>query len=249
MRSTASLGRLAVSICAVSLAVAAADDGGSIAQDIGEGAGTAAGNVASGVRSAGQGIADAGAAAAGAVSGAASTAAEAAREAAAGASSGASSAMDGGAAGRLSDAQIAAVAAAANKVEIDAAQAARKKAKNAQVKRFASDMIRDHTAADKQAAALVKRLGLTPEENETSRSLTRRAGDDLANLQPLKGKDFEKAYAEHELAFHRQVLATFDEKLISDAQNADLKSLLESVRSVVAEHRDHAQALVDSLSK
>jgi len=230
MRSTASLGRLAVSICAVSLAVAAADDGGSIAQDIGEGAGAAAGNVASGVRSAGQGIADAGAAAAGAVSGAATTAAEAAREAAAGASSGASSAMDGGAAGRLSDAQIAAVAAAANKVEIDAA-------------------IRDHTAADKQAAALVKRLGLTPEENETSRSLTQRAGDDLANLQPLKGKDFEKAYAEHELAFHRQVLATFDEKLISDAQNADLKSLLESVRSVVAEHRDHAQALVDSLSK
>jgi len=234
MRSTASLGRLAISICAVSLAVAAADDGGSIARDIGEGAGTAAGNVASGVRSAGQGVADAGAAAAGAVSGAASTAAEAARKAAT---------------ERLSDAQIAAVAVAANKVEIDAAQAARKKAKNAQVKRFASDMIRDHTAADQQATALVKRLGLTPEGNETSRSLAQRAEGDLANLQPLKGKDFEKAYAEHELAFHRQVLATFDERLISDAQNADLKSLLESLRSVVAEHRDHAQALVDSLSK
>src|SRR5437588_603232 len=167
MRFTASLGRLAISICAVSLAVAAADDGGSIARDVGEGAGTAAGNVASGVRSAGQGIADAGAAA----------------------------------------------------------------------------------AADKQAAALVKRLGLTPEESETSRSLTQRAEDDLANLQPLKGKEFEKAYAEHALAFHRQVLATFDERLISDAQNADLKSLLESVRSVIAEHRDHAQALVDWLSK
>ena len=234
MRSTASLGRLAISICAVSLAVAAADDGGSIARDIGEGAGTAAGNVASGVRSAGQGVADAGAAAAGAVSGAASTAAEAARKAAT---------------ERLSDAQIAAVAVAANKVEIDAAQAARKKAKNAQVKRFASDMIRDHTAADQQATALVKRLGLTPEGNETSRSLAQRAEGDLANLQPLEGKDFEKAYAEHELAFHRQVLATFDERLISDAQNADLKSLLESLRSVVAEHRDHAQALVDSLSK
>ena len=234
MRSTASLGRLAFSICAVSFAVAAADDGGSVARDIGEGAGTAAGNVASGVRSAGQGIADAGAAAAGAVSGAASTAAEAAREAAS---------------GHLSDAQIAAVTLAANKVEIDAAQAARKKAKNSEVKRFASDMIRDHTAADKQAAALVKRLGLTPEENETSRSLTQRADDDLAKLKPLAGRDFDKAYAEHELALHRQVLATFDEKLISDARNADLKSLLQSVRSVIAEHRDHAQALVDSLSK
>ena len=36
---------------------------------------------------------------------------------------------------------------------------------------------------------------------------------------------------------------------ISDAQNADFKSLLESVRSVVAEHDEHAQALIDSLSK
>ena len=95
----------------------------------------------------------------------------------------------------------------------------------------------------------MKRLGLTPEESETSRSLTQRAEDDLANLQPLKGKEFEKAYAEYALAFHRRILATFDERLISDAQNADLKSLLESVRSVIAEHRDHAQALVDSLSK
>jgi putative membrane protein len=95
----------------------------------------------------------------------------------------------------------------------------------------------------------VKRLALTPEENEMSRSLTQRAEDDLVKLKPLAGKDFDKAYAEHELAFHQRVLATFDQRLISDAGNADLKSLLESVRSVVAEHRDHAQALVDSLSK
>jgi len=290
MRSTAFPWRFAVSICAVSLALAipaacktstasgtaaspdagavgrvvtSADAGGNVARDVGEGAGTAAGNVAAGVRSAGEGIADAGAAAAGAVSGAATTAAEAAREAAAGARSGAASAMDAGeaaavsssdagagpAAGRLSDARIAAVAVAANKVEIDAAQAARKKTKNAQVKRFASDMIRDHTSATKQATALVKRLGLTPEENETSRALTQAAADNLANLKPLKGKEFDKAYADQELAFHRQVLADLDDQLIPAAENADLKSLLESVRAVVAEHLDHAQKLVDSMSK
>ena len=295
MRSTAFFGRFAVSICAVSVALAIpaacktstasgaaastdagavgrvatpADAGGSIARDVGEGAGTAAGNVASGVRAAGEGVADAGAAAAGAVSGAATTAAEAARDAAAGARSGASAAMDGGApaeaassdagaapagappaAGRLSDAQIAAVAMAANKVEIEAAQAARKKTKNGQVKRFAADMIRDHTSANNQAAALVKRLGLPPEESETSRSLTRDAGDNLATLKPLKGKEFDKAYAAQALAAHRQVLAMLDDRLIPGAENADLKSLLESVRAVVSEHLAHAQALVDSTSK
>jgi putative membrane protein len=244
MRSMAFLWMFA--LCAVSMAAPATDDDGGIAHDVGEGAGTAAGNVASGVRSAGQGIADAGGAAAGTVSGAASSAAEAARKTAAGARAGASSAMDGG---RLSDAEIAAFALAANKAEIDAAQAVRKKTKNAQVKRFASDMIRDHISANTQATALVKRLGLTPEETELSRSVVQGAAKDLANLKLLNGKELDGAYARGELVFHRNVLAALDDRVIPSAQNADLKSLLESVRSVLAEHRDHAQALVDSMSK
>jgi putative membrane protein len=149
----------------------------------------------------------------------------------------------------VSDAQIAAIAVAANKVDIDAAQAAKKKTKNAQVRRFADDMIRDHTSANKQAAALAKRLGLTPEENDTSRSLTQGGQENLANLKALKGKEFDKAYAEHEVAHHQQVLTALDDTLIPNAQNADLKSLLESVRAVVAQHLEHAKTLADSLSK
>jgi putative membrane protein len=253
--------------------------GGSMAHDIGQGAGTAAGNVASGVESAGRGIADAGAAAYGAASsaasGAATTAADAARDAAAGARAGVAPAMDAGASGgapgetpgaadagatgtsqaasaggaRLSDAQIAAVAVAANKVDIEAGRAARRKTKNAQVKRFANDMIRDHTSANKQAAALVKKLGVTPEENETSRAITQGGKDNLANLQSMKGKELDRAYAEHEVAYHQEVLGALDQKLIPAARNAELKSLLQSVRAVVAQHLDHAAALAESLSK
>jgi putative membrane protein len=245
-----------------SAAAMAGSDGGSLARDIGEGAGTAAGTVAQGVESAGRGIADAGAAAAGAVSGAAVTAADAAREAAAGARSGAAAALDGGtppaeagggtatpSGAALTDAQIAAIAVAANKVDIEAAQAAKKKTKNAQVKKFASDMIRDHTSANKQAAALVKKLGVTPEESDASRSLAQGGKDNLDHLRPLKGKAFDRAYAEHEVTYHQQVLGALDDKLIPEARNAELKSLLESVRAVVAQHLDHAAALMDSLSK
>jgi putative membrane protein len=230
-----------------SAAATAGSDGGSLARDIGEGAGTAAGDVAQGVESAGRGIADTGA-----TSGAV-TAADAAREAAAGARSGAAAALDGGTAtpsgAALTDAQIAAVALAANKVDIEAAQAAKKKTKNAQVRRFASDMIRDHSSANKQAAALVKKLGVTPEESDASRSLAQGGKDNLDHLRPLKGKAFDRAYAEHEVTYHQQVLGALDDKLIPEARNAELKSLLQSVRAVVAQHLDHAAALMDSLSK
>jgi putative membrane protein len=163
---------------------------------------------------------------------------------------GAASTSDaGGGGGQLSDAQIAAIAVTANKVDIEAGQAARKKTKNAQVKKFANDMIRDHGSANKQAAALVKRLGVTPEENETSRAMTQAGKDSLDNLKSMKGKQFDRAYAEHEVAYHQQVLGALDDKLIPNAQNAELKSLLQSVREVVAQHLQHASSLVDSLSK
>ncbi len=236
---------------------AAASDGG-IAHDVGQGAGTAAGNVASGVETAAQGVADAGAAAYGAAAGAATTAAEAARQAAAGASAGAASAMDGGTSGEaaadagvapMTDAQIAAVAVTANTVDIDAAKLAKRKTKNAKVKRFANDMIRDHTSANKQAQELVKKLGVTPEENDMSRVIARGGADNLDELRSMKGKQFDRAYAEHEVAYHQEVLGALDEKLIPSAQNPELKSLLQSVRAVVKQHLEHAASLVDSLPK
>jgi putative membrane protein len=47
---------------------------------------------------------------------------------------------------------------------------------------------------------------------------------------------------------HQKVLATLDDKLIPQAQNADLKSLLEKVRAKVASHLKMAQDVQASLS-
>jgi putative membrane protein len=154
-----------------------------------------------------------------------------------------------GAGGQLTDTQIAAIAVTANKVDIEAGRMAMRKSRNVAVKNFASDMISDHTSANKQAAALAQKLGLSPEANDFSRSLAQGGQDNLANLKPLTGREFDLAYAEHEVVYHQQVLAALKEKLIPSAQNAELKSLLESVRTLVAAHLDHAQELYESLSK
>src|SRR6059058_1570561 len=51
--------------------------------------------------------------------------------------------------GGLSDPQIAAIVVAANQVDIDAGNLAVKKTKNAEVKKFAEQMVTDHTAINK----------------------------------------------------------------------------------------------------
>jgi putative membrane protein len=76
------------------------------------------------------------------------------------------------------DAQIAHIAYTAGQLDIAAAEQATQKSKNKSVLAFAADMERDHKAVNEKALALVKKLGVTPEDNDTSEapcnSLTRR---------------------------------------------------------------------------
>src|SRR5687768_3254101 len=76
------------------------------------------------------------------------------------------------AAAAVTDPQIAAIVVAANTVDIEFGKLAQSKTKNEKVKQFADTMVMDHTAVNKSAVALVTKLGVTPEESETSRGLT-----------------------------------------------------------------------------
>src|SRR5205085_7996533 len=69
------------------------------------------------------------------------------------------------------DPQIAAIVVTANNVDIQAGKMAKGKTHNKEVKAFAQQMITDHTAVNKQAGDLVKKLGVKPESNATSDSL------------------------------------------------------------------------------
>jgi hypothetical protein len=61
----------------------------------------------------------------------------------------------------------------AGQLDIEAAKQALAKSKNKEVRDFADQMVLDHTEVNKQALALVKKLKVKPEDNDTSRSLTK----------------------------------------------------------------------------
>jgi putative membrane protein len=145
------------------------------------------------------------------------------------------------------DPQIAAIVVAANNVDIEAGKLAESKASNAKVKAFGKQMVTDHSAVNKQATALVTKLAVTPEENETSRSLTSGGEQNRSSLQGKTGKDFDKAYIDNEVAYHQQVLDAIDKTLIPNAQNAELKTLLTQTRPAIAAHLKMAQDIQKSL--
>ena len=148
-----------------------------------------------------------------------------------------------------SDAQIASIVVTANQVDIDAGKLAESKASNAEVKAFGKQMVTDHSGVNKQAVALVTKLKVTPEDNATSQSLKAGGVDNVKNLNRLSGAAFDKAYVDHEVAYHQQVLDAIDKTLIPSAQNAELKSLLVAVRPAFVAHLDHARSLQAALAK
>ncbi len=148
---------------------------------------------------------------------------------------------------KLNDAEIASVAVTANQIDIDAAKLAESKSKNAEVLNFAKTMITDHQSVINQASALVKKLGVTPKDNATSRQLRANAQKTAASLKNKSGAAFDKAYVKNEVAYHKAVIAAVENTLIPDAQNAELKNLLQSVVPVLKTHLAHAEMVAKNL--
>jgi putative membrane protein len=145
------------------------------------------------------------------------------------------------------DAQIAAIVVTANQVDIDAGELAKSSAKSADVKKFAQLMITDHGGVNKQAVELVTRLKVTPEENDTSRSLKQSGEANIARLKTLKGAAFDKAYVDNEVAYHQAVLDAVDKTLIPSAKNGELKALLVKVRPAFVAHLAHARHMQSTM--
>jgi len=151
--------------------------------------------------------------------------------------------------GGPSDPQIAGIVVTADQIDIDAGKLAKSHTKNKEVSKFAQQMITDHTAVNKQAGALAKKLGVKPEDSPTSRSLKTGAAENTKNLKGLKGAAFDKAYVDHEVGYHQQVLDAIDKLLIPSAKNAELKDLIVKVRPAIAAHLDHAKMIQSDLAK
>lgn len=145
------------------------------------------------------------------------------------------------AADKPTDPQIAHIAYTAGVIDIEAAKLAVEKSKTKEVVDFANSMLADHEAVNVQALDLVKKLNVTPEDNDTSKALAAAAAAKRDELSKLDGAAFDKAYLENEVAYHAQVNGALETLLIPSATNPELKSLLETGLKLFQGHQQHAE--------
>ena len=150
-------------------------------------------------------------------------------------------------AGAPSDPQIVGIVVAADQIDIDYAKLAMSKTKNKQIRDFAQQMLTDHSAVSQSVLGIAAKLNVTPADSETSNSLKTQAHQIMQKLHGLKGKEFEKAYVDNEVAYHKAVINATKTVLIPNAQSAELKSALQGAEPLFEGHLQHAERVQSAI--
>jgi len=125
-------------------------------------------------------------------------------------------------------------AAEGGMMEVQAGQIATQKGDDT-VKAFGQKMITDHTANNKQLAALAEQKGVTVPTELPAKDQAM-----LTKMKGLSGEKFDTAYLKSQVSGHEKMLKLMEteEKTTKDP---DLKSFATSTKAVVQEHLDMAK--------
>ena len=148
---------------------------------------------------------------------------------------------------KLNDLEIAHVAYTADNIDIRYAHLALAISENPIIHDFARTMIRDHEAVNEQALALLAKLGARAQDNFLSQSLNAGAEDLINEMSQLRGADFDRRYAENELAYHKAVNDLVENTFIPNIDNQEVKDLFEAGLAIFKTHEQHAASMVKQL--
>jgi putative membrane protein len=142
----------------------------------------------------------------------------------------------------LDDPTIVAIFDNANSFDIETGKLAAKRGHSNEVRQFGAMLARDHDMVRQQGRDLAKKLGVTPTPPAGDQSARDQAAT-LHRLSALRGVGFDRAFLQHEAAFHRDVIAAIESTLLPAIKNEELKALVMKVAPAFQAHLDMAENL------
>ena len=121
--------------------------------------------------------------------------------------------------------------------EVQLGELAQTRASNPAVRRFAAQMVADHTQANQRLAALARAKQMTPPSSTDT--LHTQA---YQQLQNTRGRDFDKLYMDGQVQDHQMVVQAFQ----NEAQNGtdpDVRAFAQQNLPVMQQHLETAQRL------
>jgi putative membrane protein len=142
----------------------------------------------------------------------------------------------------VSDANIVAIFDAANTADIETGSLAARQGADARVRDLGKMFADAHTSVRQQGRDLARQLKVTPVTPAGDKSQAQHEAA-MKHLRSLKGAEFDKAWLDHEIAFHQAVIDAVTTTLLPATSNADLKAFEEKVAPAFVGHLQMAKDL------
>ena len=134
-------------------------------------------------------------------------------------------------------------AAESGMAEVELGKLAEKRASDPAVKQFASEMVKDHSAANDKLEKLAAQKSVPlPKELSTAQKATRKT------LEMQSAADFDAAYIKNQVDAHEDAVALF-KKEIASGKDSDAKSLASNLLPTLQNHLEKAQSLQKTVSQ
>ena len=147
----------------------------------------------------------------------------------------------------IDDAAIVGIFDAANTWDISTGSLAASKGGTKEVKEFGAMLASDHKGVQAQGRELAKKLGVTPTPVAKDFALAVDYAETMKKLNAASGPAFDRAFLEHEVAYHKAVIDAVTKQFLPAIRNAELKAFVEKVAPAFQAHMQAAQARLDKL--
>jgi len=128
-------------------------------------------------------------------------------------------------------------ASAGNEFEVRSSQLALSRATSPRVRAFARRMVHDHSKAERQLRATVRKAGLKEPAGLDAKHMRL-----LGELRNFRGRDFERAYIDMQADGHMQTVAMF-RNYVRNGHNQQVRQLAEKTLPILQEHLRMVQQL------
>jgi putative membrane protein len=143
----------------------------------------------------------------------------------------------------FSDATFVQKAATCNMAEIALGKIAQTKATDPDVKRFAQDLVADHTKANEKLMAIAKQLNLSmPTQLPADKQ------KEVERFRNYTGTNFDKDFVQHEIKDHEKAIELFTQAS-KECKNEQLKNYATQTLPGLKEHLQMAKKINDRLEK
>jgi putative membrane protein len=148
---------------------------------------------------------------------------------------------------KLDDPTIVAIFDAANTWDIETGTMAEKKGTTQQVRDYGEMIARDHKAVRQLGRDLAAKLGVTPTPPKNF-GMAKDHATAVSQLKAANGKAFDRAFLQHEVAFHKAVIDAINTTLLPSLKNEEVKNLVKKVAPAFQAHMAAAQNLLDHMA-